>query len=137
MIIEIADQEALADELDQRIAEWLRALIQRSSAVRSRRSSLSHRDDRALRLARDYPGDRPERNVGLDELAAAAGIGKFRSSASSASAPAYHRTRCRSPTACAKPAACSKPTTRSPTSPPPPASPTRATFTAASSAASG
>jgi AraC-like DNA-binding protein len=29
-------------------------------------------------LACDYLADRPERNVGLDELAAAAGIGKFR-----------------------------------------------------------
>jgi AraC-like DNA-binding protein len=29
-------------------------------------------------LAYDYLRDRPERNVGLDELVAAAGIGKFR-----------------------------------------------------------
>jgi transcriptional regulator GlxA family with amidase domain len=29
-------------------------------------------------LAYDFLGDWPERNVGLDELAAAAGIGKFR-----------------------------------------------------------
>jgi AraC-like DNA-binding protein len=65
-------------EQDQRLAEWLRALIERSSAVRPLRSPLSPHDDRALRLACDYLGDRPERNVGLDELAAAAGIGKFR-----------------------------------------------------------
>jgi transcriptional regulator GlxA family with amidase domain len=32
----------------------------------------------AFRLACDFLGDHPERNVGLDELAAAAGIGKFR-----------------------------------------------------------
>jgi AraC-like DNA-binding protein len=65
-------------ERDQRLAEWLRALIERCSAVRSLRSPLSPRDDRALRIASDYLADRPERNVGLDELAAAAGIGKFR-----------------------------------------------------------
>ncbi len=63
---------------DEQLAEWLRAVIGRSSAVRPARSPLSPRDDRALRLACDYLGDRPERNVGLDELAAAAGIGKFR-----------------------------------------------------------
>lgn len=65
-------------ERDQRLAEWLRGLIDRSSAVRLPRSPLSPRDDRALRLAYDYLADRPERNIGLDELATAAGIGKFR-----------------------------------------------------------
>jgi transcriptional regulator GlxA family with amidase domain len=64
-------------EQDQRLAEWLRALIERSSAVRPLRSPPSPHDDRALRLAYDYLRDQPERNVGLDELAAA-GIGKFR-----------------------------------------------------------
>jgi transcriptional regulator GlxA family with amidase domain len=39
---------------------------------------LTPRDDRALRVASEYLADRPERNVGLDELAAVAGIGKFR-----------------------------------------------------------
>jgi AraC-like DNA-binding protein len=65
-------------ELDEQLAEWLDALIERSSAVRRPRASLGARDERALRLARDYLGDHPGRNVGLDELAAAAGIGKFR-----------------------------------------------------------
>lgn len=65
-------------ERDQRLAEWLRALIERSSAVRPLRAALSPHDDRALRLAYDYLGDRPERSIGLDELAAAACIGKFR-----------------------------------------------------------
>ena len=65
-------------ERDQLLAEWLRTLIERSSAVRPLRSPLSPHDDRALRLACEYLADRPERNVGLDELAAAAGIGKFR-----------------------------------------------------------
>ena len=65
-------------ERDQRLAQWLQALIERSSAVPATRSPLTPRDDRAVRLAFDYLGDRSERNVGLDELATAAGIGKFR-----------------------------------------------------------
>ena len=65
-------------EHDQRLAEWLRALIERSSAVPPLRSPLSPHDTRALHVAYDYLAHRPERNVGLDELAAAAGIGKFR-----------------------------------------------------------
>jgi AraC-like DNA-binding protein len=65
-------------ECDQRLTEWLRALVERHSTARPARSPLSPRDDRALRLACDYLGDRPERNVSLDELAAEAGIGKFR-----------------------------------------------------------
>lgn len=65
-------------ERDEQLDEWLRAVIERSTARRPSRSPLSPHDDRALRLACDYLGDRSERNVGLDELAAAAGIGKFR-----------------------------------------------------------
>jgi AraC-like DNA-binding protein len=65
-------------ERDVRLSEWLRALIERCSSARPRRSQLSPRDDRALRVACEYLGDHAERNVGLDELAAAAGIGKFR-----------------------------------------------------------
>jgi AraC-like DNA-binding protein len=65
-------------ERDERLAEWLRVVIERSPAHRPRRSPLSSGDDKALRLACDYLGDRPERNVSLDELAAVAGIGKFR-----------------------------------------------------------
>jgi AraC-like DNA-binding protein len=65
-------------ERDERLGEWLHALVQRASGAPARSSSLSPRDDRALRLACDYLGDHPARNVGLDELATAAGIGKFR-----------------------------------------------------------
>jgi AraC-like DNA-binding protein len=65
-------------ERDERLATWLHAVIQRFSAARPRRSMLSARDERALRSACDYLADNPERNVGLDELAGAAGIGKFR-----------------------------------------------------------
>lgn len=65
-------------EREERLAGWLRALVERSSAIRLPRPPLSPRDDRALRQACDYLGDRPERNVGLDELAAVADIDKFR-----------------------------------------------------------
>lgn len=65
-------------EGDERLAEWLVAIMQRSSAVRRSRPALAPRDDRALRRACDYLGEHVDRNVGLDELATAAGIGKFR-----------------------------------------------------------
>jgi AraC-like DNA-binding protein len=65
-------------ERDERLATWLHAVIERFSTPRPKRSPLSTRDDRALRVACDYLADRSERNVGLDEVAAAAGIGKFR-----------------------------------------------------------
>jgi AraC-like ligand binding domain len=57
-------------ERDERLASWLQALIERFSAARPRQSPLPPRDRRALRTARDYLAERPERNVGLDELAA-------------------------------------------------------------------
>ena len=65
-------------EQEQRLAEWLRTLIERAGARPAPKAPLRSREDRALRLACDYLGDRAERNVGLDELATAAGIGKFR-----------------------------------------------------------
>jgi AraC-like DNA-binding protein len=65
-------------ERDERLAAWLRALIERTSGARPPASSRRPHDDRAVRRACDYLGDHPARNVGLDELAAAAGIGKFR-----------------------------------------------------------
>lgn len=65
-------------ERDERLAEWLRAVLERSPVSRPRRSPLSPRDDKALRLARDYLAGNSQRNISLDELAAAAGIGKFR-----------------------------------------------------------
>lgn len=65
-------------ERDQRLAEWLYALIQRAPAIRPPRRPLSERDDKALRAAYDYLAEQPERNISLDELANAAGIGKFR-----------------------------------------------------------
>ncbi len=65
-------------ERDERLTLWLRAVIERFSTARPRRSPRTPRDDRALRSACDYLADRAAQNVGLDELAAAAGIGKFR-----------------------------------------------------------
>ncbi len=65
-------------ERDELLADWLRALIDRSASARPARPGLARRDRRAFRLACDYLAERPGRNVGLDELAAAAGIGKFR-----------------------------------------------------------
>lgn len=65
-------------ERDERLSEWLHELIERASPAGASRSTLTPRDDRALRLASDYLADRSDRNVGLDELAAVAGVGKFR-----------------------------------------------------------
>jgi AraC-like DNA-binding protein len=65
-------------EQDERLAQWLRVLIDRSSAVRSARPAITAGDEGALGLAFAYLADQPERNIGLDELATAAGIGKFR-----------------------------------------------------------
>jgi AraC-like DNA-binding protein len=65
-------------EREERLSEWLRAIVARASPARPARSRLTGRDDRALRLACEYLADRPERNVGLDELAGVAGVGKFR-----------------------------------------------------------
>jgi AraC-like DNA-binding protein len=65
-------------EHEEELAGWLRAAIARSPAVRIARPERSPRDDRALRHALDYLGDRYAENIRLDELAAAAGLGKFR-----------------------------------------------------------
>jgi AraC-like DNA-binding protein len=65
-------------ERDERLAEWLRALIERASAVPRKRGRLTPRDDAAVRRACDYLAEHLERNIGLEELATVAGIGKFR-----------------------------------------------------------
>jgi hypothetical protein len=95
-------------EHEQRLAEWLRALIESAPAVRPLRSPLNPQDDRALRWADDYLADQPERNAGLDELAAA-GIGKFRLIRLFRERTGLAPTRCRSPTASVRPANYSKP----------------------------
>lgn len=65
-------------ERDERLSDWLLTLVERSTAARKPPPTLTPRDDQALRRAQDYLGDQPALNVSLDELAAAAGIGKFR-----------------------------------------------------------
>ena len=65
-------------ERDERLVQWLRALIRHAPAVRAPRRPLNDRDDKALRAAYDYIAEQPERNISLEELANAAGIGKFR-----------------------------------------------------------
>jgi AraC-like DNA-binding protein len=64
-------------EREERLAEWLAAMVDLGGA-RPATVDQTPRDERALRRAMDYLGDHSNRNVGLDELAAAAGIGKFR-----------------------------------------------------------
>ncbi len=62
---------------DELLGGWLRAVV---GVAGSRRpmAPLGVRDDRALRVAGEYLAAHVDRNVGLDELAAVAGIGKFR-----------------------------------------------------------
>jgi hypothetical protein len=60
-----------------------------------------------VRWAYDYLADQPERNAGLDELAAA-GIGKFRLIRLFREPTGLAPTRCRSPTASVRPANYSK-----------------------------
>jgi AraC-like DNA-binding protein len=64
-------------EREERLAEWLAAVVDRGGTHRLT-VGRAPGDERALRLALDYLRDHSRRNVGLDELAAAAGIGKFR-----------------------------------------------------------
>src|SRR4051794_5242710 len=65
-------------ETDELLAEWLDAVIRRAAPARRPTPVRGPRDALALRRACDYLAEHPARNVGLDELAAAAGIGKFR-----------------------------------------------------------
>ena len=72
------DRPASRLERDIRLAEWLHRVVASSSAHHIPHPRHTPRDERALQLAHDYLADQPDYNVGLDELAAAAGIGKFR-----------------------------------------------------------
>jgi len=65
-------------EREERLTGWLHTLVGRFSTLRSPRSTPGPRGDKAFRAVCDYLRDRPERDVGLDELAAVVGIGKFR-----------------------------------------------------------
>jgi AraC-like DNA-binding protein len=65
-------------ERDERLTSWLHSVIEQFSSVRSRRTLTSPREEQAFRAACNYLAERSERNISLDELADAAGIGKFR-----------------------------------------------------------
>lgn len=65
-------------ERDLRLAEWLYRVVDSGSVRHIRRPRRTARDEHALQLAHDYLAYQPERNISLDELAGAAGIGKFR-----------------------------------------------------------
>jgi AraC-like DNA-binding protein len=75
-----ARQESASTRLerDEQLSEWLRAVVERHSARRTPQRALTGHDRRALRLALEYLAEHFESNVSLDELANAAGIGKFR-----------------------------------------------------------
>jgi AraC-like DNA-binding protein len=72
------DTRATRLQRDVQVAEWLAELIERFAAARPVRPPLSPRDDRAFRVACDYLAEGVERNISLDELAAATAVGKFR-----------------------------------------------------------
>lgn len=65
-------------ECDEFLAGWLRLLLDRAATRRPARLPANRADTKAFGRACEYLSDRPERNIGLEELAAAAGIGKFR-----------------------------------------------------------
>lgn len=64
---------------DEAVTRWLRGVVQRAGAGRGgARARPRPRNDRALRTALAYLAEHPERNVGLDELATIAGVGRSR-----------------------------------------------------------
>lgn len=65
-------------EHDEQLGGWLRAVVQCCSPAKPSLRTNSQRDDRALGIALDYLATQFEQNIGLDELATVAGIGKFR-----------------------------------------------------------
>ena len=69
---------ASALEQETALALWLRLLVQRGRRCPRPPSPRPGRDRRAVGVARDVLESVPDGNVSLDELAAAAGIGKFR-----------------------------------------------------------
>jgi AraC-like DNA-binding protein len=65
-------------ERDEHLTEWLRDVVERHAGRRPPQRSITAHEDRALRLAVDYLAEHFKRSVALDELADAAGLGKFR-----------------------------------------------------------
>lgn len=65
-------------ERDERLSTWLRDLVKSRSTSRPPTPTVTPRDDRAVRVALNHLATHYEQNIGLDELARVAGIGKFR-----------------------------------------------------------
>jgi AraC-like DNA-binding protein len=69
-------------EHDELLSSWLRAVINHQSAspapAPAPAPTATPHDDRALGIALDYLASHYQQNIGLDELASVAGIGKFR-----------------------------------------------------------
>jgi AraC-like DNA-binding protein len=65
-------------EADDQLAEWLRDLVGHHASRRAPERPPTEHDDGALRRALEYLAEHYARNVSLEELADAAGIGKFR-----------------------------------------------------------
>lgn len=65
-------------EMEERLSGWLRHLVDRRSSIRRTSLAVTSDDRQAVRRALEFLADQPERNISLDDLAAAAGIGKFR-----------------------------------------------------------
>lgn len=72
------EQAGVALEQDELLTGWLGAVVGRGTSASSSRRFRDARDDRALRLAAEYLLAHSTENIRLDELAVAAGVGKFR-----------------------------------------------------------
>src|SRR5512133_1148260 len=122
-------------EREERLARWLAAMVDRGG---SRGSGVVQRPGTNQRYVSPWTtfattaGETSAWMSWLRRRASASSVW----SGSSATAPAFPRTRCSSPTGSEPHADCSRPAARSPRSPPRPASPTRATCIVTSSAAS-
>jgi AraC-like DNA-binding protein len=71
----VMEASALQLERDERLTTWLHTMINGYSTVRRKITSSGGKE---FQLACDYLAEYPERNVSLEELAAAAGTTKFR-----------------------------------------------------------
>jgi AraC-like DNA-binding protein len=73
--LEVGPSRLTRDEL---LGGWIRALMAAHSGSRSPAAGPAPRDERALRQARDYLAAHYQQAISLDDLAAVAGVGKFR-----------------------------------------------------------
>lgn len=72
---ELLEGPATRLERDDALTTWLHTIVSRYSTARPATTSAG---DKEFRLARDYLAEHAERSISLDELAAVAGVGKFR-----------------------------------------------------------